>query len=262
MNIKQVILMLVLPALLFLSACKQHKQIQRIKEEEKQIVITPSFSLSDSLTSHSFRYRTLSAKVNTDFNTNDGNELSLMITMRIINDSAIWMSVSPALGIEAARILFTRDTIKIMDRINGQYAKESYAFLKKYSETDITFEMIQNILCGNAPLINSNLITDSITKHYRAHSSENSFVQELLASKLFRILETILTDKTSLDTIKVNYTNFQYVESEYLPFDLKIEAHSKGKTVHVMLNYTSVSINSPVEIKFNIPSSYTKMNIK
>ena len=142
---------------LTLSACKQRKQVQRAKTEDKPIVTPAAFSLYDSLTTHNFNYKTMSAKIKTEFKGNDGTDIGLMITMRAVHDSAIWMSASPALGIEAARILFTRDSIKIMDKIHGEYAVESYKFLNKFSEAEITFDMLQNILTGNPAFLNKEL---------------------------------------------------------------------------------------------------------
>jgi hypothetical protein len=252
--------MLSLTTFFFMSACKQRKQIQRANAENKTIIPASSFSLYDSLKIHSFNYKTLSAKINTNFKSSDGNEIGLMITMRAIHDSAIWMSASPALGIEAARILFTRDSIKIMDKINGQYAMESYSFLKKFSEADISFDMLQNILMGNAAFLDADVKTDSITKFYMAHCFQSNLLEELTATRVFRIMGNIIIDKFNQDKINITYSDMQFVEYEYLPFHTKIETLSNGKSATILLNYSNVAVNLPVEIKFNIPSSYTKMN--
>ncbi len=259
MKLKHIIFILCLFSVVFLSACKQHKEIQRAKTEDKVIEVPVSFSLVDSLNVHSYHFNTISAKIKTDFKNNDGSELSLMITLRAIHDSAIWMSASPALGIEAARILFTKDSIKIMDKINGTYARESYRFLNTFTKAELSFEMLQNILFGNAAFMNTEITTDSVTKYYQAHCSEHSMQQDLTITKAFRIFLNTLTDKTTMDKIYISYNDFQFVEGEYLPFDLKIEASSQGKNATLNLNYTNLSVNTPLEIKFNIPSSYTKM---
>ncbi len=260
MNLKNPALALIITALFIFSACKHHKQIQRAKADEKPIIVPASLSLFDSLVIHGFNYRTMSAKIKTDFKINDGSEINLAITMRAVHDSAIWMSASPALGIEAARILFTRDSIKIMDKIHGEYAKESYAFLKRFSEADITFDMLQNMLTGNAAFLNRGIKTDSVTTSYQAHCNQSTMLEELTASRIFRVMSNIITDNINKDKINITYGDFQFVEFEYLPFDISIEALSKGKKATILLNYSNVSVNLPVEIKFNIPSSYTKMH--
>lgn len=259
MKLKYLNLLICFTSLIIISSCKHHKEIQKAKAEEKAIVTPASFSLYDSLTIHTFKYHTLSAKIKTEFKGNDGSELSLMITLRSVSDSAIWMSASPALGIEAVRILFTPDSIKVMDKINGRYLRESYAFLKSFTTAEINYEMIQNIITGNAAFMNKTFATDSITNYYKSHCNTNTLQENLVVTKLFRILGNIITDISTQDKINIQYADFQFVETEYLPFDIQVEALSKGKKASLLLNYTNVSVNAPVDIKFNIPSSYTKM---
>ncbi len=256
---KTPLFLLALSALFFLPACKQRKAIQKIKAEEKPIVIPTSFSLPDSIETHSFKFRTLSSKIKTDVIFTDGSEVSLMITMRAVSDSAIWMSASPALGIEAARVLFTKDSIKIMDKYHGEYDIESYSYLKRFTQADVTFEMLQNILTGNLAFNSPDFVTDSITNYYSAHCWQTELFQELLINKAFRIFDNRIIDKLTLDTITINYGAFELVENRSLPTEVKVNARSKGKNIAIMMNYSNVIVNMPVEIKFNIPGHYTKM---
>jgi len=259
MNIQRLLFLLPL-TVFFLSACKQRKTLQKQDAGMKMIQVPESFSLFDSIESYRFSYHTLSAKINTSFKGNEGSDLNVMITMRAISDSAIWMSVSPALGIEAARILFTSDSIKIMDKIHGSYAMEPYTFLKRFSEADITFRMLQNILSGNAAFINHGLVTDSITQYYLAHCNEKQLFQRLIITPLFRIFGNNISDYNSGDNINLSYKDFQTIENKFLPFGIRIEVDSKGRNAEILMNYSSVKVNMPVDIKFNVPSSYTRMN--
>ncbi len=258
MNFKSLIV-LSLPFFLLVSSCSQKKEIQRSTNNDRDITTSSKFSLLDSLQLHRFTYHTLAAKIKTAFINSDGSDINLTITLRSVSDSAIWMSASPALGIEAARILFTNDSIKIMDRINHEYAIVSYSFLKRFSQTEINFPMLQNILTGNAAFINNGLKTDSISSYYVAHCAQNELLQELKVSKLFRVFANVIYDMNTHDRINVSYGDFQFVETEYLPFDTKVEATSNGKSAKLVLNYNNVIVNAPVEIRFNIPNSYSKM---
>ncbi len=40
-----------------------------------------------------------------------------------MRDSAVWVSVIPALGIEMARALLTPDSLKLMDKLHDQYLR-------------------------------------------------------------------------------------------------------------------------------------------
>jgi hypothetical protein len=41
--------------------------------------------------------------------------------LRSVNDSAVWMSVVPLLGIEMARVLLTPDSLKVLDKMSDRY---------------------------------------------------------------------------------------------------------------------------------------------
>ncbi len=245
--------------LLILTSCKHHKQIQQVRVENKPIV-TPKtdFSLLDSVKQHAFTYKTLSAKIKTTYKAPDGSELELAITLRSVYDSAIWMSISPALGIEAVRVLLTPDTVKVIDKLNRHYAIEPYSYLKRFSEADITFGTIQNIISGNAAFINDSFRTDSITNYYFGNCRQRSLTHEMAITKAFRIFASVIADTLSSEMISIKNSDFTFVEYEYFPFDIRIEAFSKNKTSSITLNYSNVAINIPVELKFSIPHTYTK----
>ena len=51
-----------------------------------------------------------------------GQSDSFKASVRLARDSAIWMSISPALGVEVARILLTPDTVMFISKIPHTHA--------------------------------------------------------------------------------------------------------------------------------------------
>jgi hypothetical protein len=64
--------------------------------------------------------RYYSAKADVDINGPDGHQ-GFKATLRSVLDSAVWVSISPALGIEVARVMLTPDSLKLLDKIHDQY---------------------------------------------------------------------------------------------------------------------------------------------
>ncbi len=64
------------------------------------------------------RYYT--AKADVDL-TLAGQNRSFKAHLRSVQDSAVWLSVVPLLGIEMARVLLTPDSLKVMDKLNDQF---------------------------------------------------------------------------------------------------------------------------------------------
>ena len=48
-----------------------------------------------------------------------GRSGSFTLNVRVARDSVIWMSISPALGVEAARILLTPDSVQVLSKLPG-----------------------------------------------------------------------------------------------------------------------------------------------
>ena len=59
------------------------------------------------------------------------------------------MSATAVLGIEAARIYISRDSIKILDKLNKRYLTQSYSYFTRFSDVPLTLEVLQNLFVGN-----------------------------------------------------------------------------------------------------------------
>ena len=80
----------------------------------------------------------------------DGEGSSFKVNGRMRRDSAIWLSITPALGVEVARIMLTQDSVFFLSKVPGN----RFGYLGDYSilfdllGTEINFTMAQSILCG------------------------------------------------------------------------------------------------------------------
>ena len=79
-----------------------------------------------------------------------GERNAFKVNARLRRDSAIWMSITPALGVEAARLLLTTDSVQFYSKVPGN----RFAYVGSYAATDsllgtaLTFDMIQRMLMG------------------------------------------------------------------------------------------------------------------
>ena len=84
--------------------------------------------------------------------TSNGDRNAFKVNTRMKRDSCVWMSITPALGVEAARLMFTVDSVKFFSKIPGN----RFAYIGNYAAfdsllgTSINFDMIQRILLGEA----------------------------------------------------------------------------------------------------------------
>ena len=80
----------------------------------------------------------------------NGESSAFKVNARIRRDSAIWLSITPALGVEAARILLTKDSVFFLSKVPGNRFGYTggYAAFDSLLGTQLTYDMAQHILCG------------------------------------------------------------------------------------------------------------------
>lgn len=110
-------------------------------------------SLADS--SH-LSFESFSAKVSADVKTPDQSN-SFRATLRIRRDSAIWASISPALGIEVFRLLCTQDSVLYIDKMKKQYFRGTYKKLNEIAKSELTLGGLQDLLLGDPLYFNPDL---------------------------------------------------------------------------------------------------------
>ena len=133
---------------LILSACSKKKEMSEKKEPPRDR--TAGYLLK-RYEKNQFDYEWMGMKVSAEFKNNDA-EQSFKATIRMKKDSAIWISITPALGIEVIRLLITEDSLKMLSKIpdNRFYFIGDLAQLSDKTGIDLEFEMLQNLLIGNA----------------------------------------------------------------------------------------------------------------
>lgn len=112
-------LSLAIGLVLSLSACRGSKPVTTGPARE----LSPRNpgDLLDAVVAHKpERTAYYSAKADVSFKT-DKESKSFKAHMRLVRDSAAWLSITPALGIEVARAMLTTDSLMLMDKIHDTY---------------------------------------------------------------------------------------------------------------------------------------------
>jgi hypothetical protein len=87
------------------------------------------------------------AKAAVELNTPDGDR-DFAAHIRSVLDSAAWLSVTPALGIEVARAMITPDSLKLMDKVNDRYWIGDTAAAEKRFGLQPSLALLQDALLG------------------------------------------------------------------------------------------------------------------
>jgi hypothetical protein len=227
-------------------------------------------SLASVVIGRDLSTRWFSARVNVDA-TIDKENRSFNANLRICKDSAIWMSISPALGIEVARVLIDKDSVRFINRLNSTYFKGGFAYLNNMLQVDVNFKMIQSVLIGNAYLHynvdkyiqdreNAELVLSTLK--FRKIKRENELeppqilTQEIWYSPVQqKITRMEIQDYRPTRKFSVHYNAFETVDGMSVPAKINIEASAK-KELKIALEYSKIALNKELNLPFNIPDGY------
>lgn len=200
---------------------------------------------------------------------NQSNSFNANLRMKL--DSAIWMSISPALGIEVARVFITADSVKLINRINGTYFMGNFAYLNDLLQIEVNFDMIQAILIGNSYLHYNvenfiadkderGLILSTLKKRQIRRGSElelpQILTQEIWYSPVSqKIIRMEMQDYRPVRKFSVDYPSFTKVEEFIFPESMHIQAQAE-KQVQIDLSYSRISVNEVLNLPFSIPKNY------
>lgn len=180
----------------FLYSCKSKKEITTtdpIRERSAGYLLK-------RYERNEFQYDWVGMKVSAEVLTL-GETQSFKANIRMKKDSVIWISISPALGIEVLRVLITPDSVKYVSKIpeNKHYYLGGFSVINEISKMDIDFATFQDILLGNA------IGLEKDEGKFRSEVDENNY---LLISKYKRkVKKAVGMDDKDIepdDTIVVN----------------------------------------------------------
>lgn len=255
--------------ILFIYSCKPTEKAKRGPLFDR----SANF-LFEKLKSNEFHYDWLSAKYSAEVTT-EGKTTSFKATLKSRKDSIIWMSISPALGIEVVRVLITKDTVRFMNRLNSTYFEGDFKYINKMFNIDIDFDILQSMFIGNAfSYLEEDDFKTFVDKDYyllstmrkrklkrtiQKSDSLNLIAQSIwLEPRTFKIAKYSFHDFNINRIFNVNYSNFAPVDSQLFPFKMLFELKGdKPALVHIL--YSKVAHDKPQSLPFTIPEKYERI---
>lgn len=134
-------------------------------------------------------------------------------TLRMKRDAVIQLSLTK-FGIEGARLVFTPDSITVLDRLNKRYLRTSYAELQQALQFDrpLTFATVQSFFWNDRHLSKeeSELVVNDlvhINLHVRRSNTVNihGFPVARLTQLLVQVLDRDLRFNLALSNVKLRY---------------------------------------------------------
>jgi hypothetical protein len=178
-----------------------------------------------------FKFKYLTARGRIVLEEGNGKTTKGTVYLRAKNDSAIWFSMTPGLGLEAVRGIITKDKVRIKDRMNGEDVNMSFEEIEDRFELKLSFELLQNLIFANVPnefsyrdrllrvgkFFELTQVRDGFRYHSRVGTSHG---------KVEEITSTALNDMAGF---MANYPTFENIAEQPFPNKMLIRMSWKGE---------------------------------
>jgi len=285
-------------ALLTTAACKSGKPLPLLGRD------LPARSperllerLLDNETQHdTIRYYT--AKASVSLQLPDGTK-SFKAQIRSVRDSAAWVSVIPALGIEVARVLLTTDSLKLLDKMADEYFVGDTTAAKAQFGLQPSLALLQQALLGKAIGLDPQekyrsdredgqyVLTSREKRRFvraaedispadtmggrdmgerrlertmrKAEEREAVVLRYWIDPDDYRISRVQITDLARDQSADVRYSGRGTAEEGYLPTTISITLSEPDRQASATLELSKLDFSGPVIMNFRIPEKFTPM---
>jgi hypothetical protein len=257
-----------------LTSCRSTKKIQTAITRKDTLVtatVPPGATKNDTaqmitavlrrVDSNYIDFRTFSAKVNVDYSGSDGKKYDVNANIRMYKDSAIWVAVNALLGIDAMRLYITKDSVKLIDKLNKTYTARSVDYLQEVTSLPLDLQNLQNLIIGNPVFLDSNVVSWSVN---------NNQISMLSIGDLFKNLITLdENDKTLLHsklddkdparnrTADLTYSDYENKKGPWFSTKRRIVVAEKNR-LDIKLDFKQYDFNGDVSFPFSIPKNYDR----
>ena len=249
------------------SSCRSTKKIQSAiatrdstAAPEKKVDSSSFFAATyEGILNTHIDFTTFSAKVKVDFQGSNGKKSDFNAFFRLYKDSVLWVSINALLGIEAFRVLITKDSVKVMNKLDKIVQLRSVNYLQEITKIPFSFIELQDLLIGNP------IYFDSSIAFIKKDGNDYSVMS---IGKLFKHLLTVNADNYLVQHSKLDDINTQrartaditygdYENKNKMNFSTfrKITVSEKSK-LDVELKYRQFEFNEALNFPFNIPKNY------
>ena len=275
--------------LFFMLSCKSRKHLQKVSKGPIEAEDTIGkcrlgFKTANALSKHikenELVYGWIYAKADVQ-TLIDGEDHNLDVRIKGRKDSAIWISIQAVGLIDIAKLLITRDSVKMVVYVKKQYFKGDFNYINQLLNADLDFDIIQAALIGNSadfddddtkmkPVIDREnchylLSTERKRKLRRITMGQDSLKRSLQTMRLnpntFKIINNDFEDVSTNRSFHAKYDNFSTPDSVFAPHHVNIEIKAE-KQIDLKINYVRIEINQPQKLTLNIPKNYEPIPIK
>jgi hypothetical protein len=236
-------------------------------------------TLSRNMKENELKFTWLTAKANVT-SLIDEKEENFDIRVSIRKDSAMLVSIQYVLGLQVAKVLITRDSVKFVNYIQKTYFRGDFNYINELLSADLDFDLLQAVLFGNSADFKDEEaklkpVTDRTNCKYLLSTERKRRLKRIqtgaepiealqtlsLLPDNFKICSNEFIEPASNRKFIANYSAFTQKDSVYAPYHVDIDIIAQKKA-NIKIDYVRIEKNSPQKLSLAIPAKYDPIQIE
>ncbi len=209
-------------------------------------------------TKNNFNQKTLSADLKLNYKKGNQSQ-NISLKLRMEKDKTIWLSGS-YFGFPVLKAIITPNRVSYYVKITKTYYDGDFTSLSKLLGTEVNFDMLQNILLGDAVFeLNPKELTAKVNNNaYLLTAIENSLDNMFywVHPLNYKIEKQKITNPIEKQKLSLFYKEYQTVEGVDIPKNLEITASKANENILIEIDYKSVELNKELTFPYSIPTGY------
>ncbi len=196
---------------------------------------------------------------------------SSSIQVRMERDKYISISLRPLLGIELGRLIFTGDSVYVIDKVHRRYIAENVSMFT--NGLPATVSTLQDIFMGRAFILGEGTYGKSRMAKATVDDKDgvttltpvkqpNGFNYVFTFDDVCRILALqVVPDGAQSTVYSVDYKDVKSTNAGNIAHNVSIAGSIKGKELSMQLDFNDITWNKSIKADVSIPTSYKKVDI-
>ena len=224
--------------------------------------------------------RSISSKIKFTINTGR-KDLSVSGSLRMKKDEVIRIQLTPFGLMEVGRLEFAKDYVLLMDRINKEYVKASYADVDFLQKNGLDFYALQALFWNQLFVPGEQKITDSSLKKFsvtfndaiantivslKRGSMEYQWSADKTSGRLRSVDVTYSGKSAGKTTVTCNYGSFKPVGRKHFPMDItllmKSDAVKSSKPMSVNISLDGIDTDGDWDTFTSVSSKYRQVSVQ
>jgi hypothetical protein len=215
--------------------------------------------VAEKFQSQLHQYHSASFKAKVDIK--EKKTQSFIANVRMVRDSIIWASLTGSLGVEGARIIITKDSIHILDKLKKIYYQKPFSYVQEFVPFTLSMNFLQDIMMGNHPLDSISVKTLSIKETYVITETGSELTGNYyIAPETFVPLLVVLDEKQNNRQLAIAYKDYRPLNDtdttgKQFSFERIVDFKS-GKKTKITIRFTKINRNEDLTFPFSVGEKY------